>query len=196
MKKNRTEISPGNQDVIADYLGHLYEYSESLRRALLHATGESRTPTREELLDSSLGFDLWRIANAAEGRAEWNETYANDVAESCARVLTLTWERPGMIGTGIPPAFWQYGVGRLLLLASVWCSQDALINLTEAGKILGKSVQAISQMVIRGRLESFQDPDEPNPQKATRVRRSHVEALKKEKNYLWQFVGVKREDVS
>jgi len=54
---------------------------------------------------------------------------------------------------------------------------NELITITAAAKLLGVSTQAISMRIRTGTLTSYTDPDEPNPQRATRVLRAEVEKL-------------------
>lgn len=51
---------------------------------------------------------------------------------------------------------------------------DDAITVTEAAQMLGVTTQAISGRIARGKIYGFTDPDEPNPQKATRVSRSDI----------------------
>lgn len=53
-----------------------------------------------------------------------------------------------------------------------------LITIREAADLLGISTQAVRGHIDRGNLTAYQDRNEPNPQRRTRVRRGEIEALR------------------
>lgn len=63
-----------------------------------------------------------------------------------------------------------------------WCEEGGFtpwrdpdwISQTEAAQLAGVSAAAVRNAVADGRLSRWEDPDEPNPQRRTRVRRSEV----------------------
>lgn len=86
-------------------------------------------------------------------------------------------------GEEIPVEFWDTDFGQLVQRVSMWLECDELITLSEAAMILRGSCEdrdliAVNGYIKRGRLNEFTDPDEPNPQRARRVRKSEVEAIR------------------
>lgn len=63
--------------------------------------------------------------------------------------------------------------------AQVWGERDELITLSQAAELTGRTLNSLSQMVIRGALVGYPDPEANNPQHATRVRRSEVLRLRR-----------------
>ena len=53
-----------------------------------------------------------------------------------------------------------------------------LITIRESSDLLGISTQAVRGHIDRGNLTAYQDRNEPNPQRRTRVRRGEIEALR------------------
>jgi len=66
---------------------------------------------------------------------------------------------------------------KLGMKAWLWSLGTELITLKEASRVSGKSLSSLSQYVDRGKIRSFIDPAERNPQKRVRVIRSEIEAL-------------------
>jgi hypothetical protein len=78
----------------------------------------------------------------------------------------------------IPNEFWETPIGALALRAHMWARRDELITASEAADLCGKSTQALSQLADRGKLATYSDPSEPNPQRRTRYQKSQVMALR------------------
>lgn len=132
----------------------------------------------QQLYDSGLGSVLRQIAAAAEGLLTDNEDIRADVHEACQQVAEWMWVRPGMPSTyHIPAEWWTTAIGHLVIRALIWSENDELITLSQAAKITGRTLSGLNHLVVRGKLTGYRDPAEPNPQKATRLRRSEVEKL-------------------
>lgn len=133
--------------------------------------------TPDQLYDQLLGLTLRDIAAAAEGLLP--DERKGEAYEACQQLAEWMWARPGMPSAYTIP--WQEWaatpVGNLVLRAMLWLEGDELITMSEAAKLSRRRLQTISDMVARGTLTGYRDPDEPNPTKATRVRRSDVERL-------------------
>jgi len=85
----------------------------------------------------------------------------------------------------VPAAFWKTQIGALILAAQLWAQGDALITLSEAARILrgsaeDRDLRYVNRIIKERNLTVSIDPTEPNPQRARRVRRSEVEALRDE----------------
>jgi hypothetical protein len=83
----------------------------------------------------------------------------------------------------IPNSFWQTALGQVIQHCCVWLHGDELITISEAARLLyadtsQRAIMRVQRLLKRGDLQRFIDPDEPNPQRATRVLRSEVEVLK------------------
>jgi len=85
---------------------------------------------------------------------------------------------PGESSYDIPDKFWKSDFGSIVMAAFVWSQGDKLITISEAADLSGKSVKSISQYVARGKLQSYPDMSEPNPQKRVRVLKSEAKALR------------------
>ena len=83
----------------------------------------------------------------------------------------------------VGPETWERGFesGRLLFGNGQLTVDDAppgnLITLSEAARLRGVSLQAISQAVTRGTLKAYHDPQAPRHQGRRLVLRSDVEAM-------------------
>ncbi len=119
---------------------------------------------------------LLQIAKAAAGETEHLDT--GEVYECVQSLCEHLFAAPG-IGAAyrIPQEFWDAPIGQMVNLAFIWARGDELVTLSEAAEISGKSLSTLSQMISRGKLQSYPDPREPNPQKRNRLLRSDVESL-------------------
>lgn len=86
----------------------------------------------------------------------------------------------------IPSQFWQTDLGKAIQHCQTWLHGEDLITLSEAAQIIrGGAGEAdlisINGYIKRGTLRTFIDPDEPNPQRATRVLRGEAEAIRNAK---------------
>lgn len=115
------------------------------------------------------------MAKAAVGLVENNEDNRSYVYEICQGLAEWLFSIPGMASYEIPKIWQEHPVGALWWSALIWSQNDELITISEAAKLAGVSVQAISQRVDRGRLESFVDPLANERQGKRLVRRSDVE---------------------
>jgi hypothetical protein len=141
--------------------------------------------TPDELYDQQLGLTLREIAAAAEGLIPTSDRAREIIYYACQDICELLWARPGMptayyIPDGRNPQganWWETPIGRLVMAASIWTQGDELITVTQAAELAEVRSNTVSGWINRGRLQSYVDPHEPNPRKATRVRRSDVERL-------------------
>jgi hypothetical protein len=136
--------------------------------------------TPDELYHQLLGHTLRQIAAAAEGLLPNDDDLRGEVYEGVQQLCEWMWARPDMPNSyHIPAEWWQSPIGSLAMRAYVWAAKDTLISLSEAARLSGRGLKRLSDMVAAGGLWSYKDPAEPNPRRATRVRRSEVEALPK-----------------
>jgi hypothetical protein len=133
--------------------------------------------TGETLYAERLGQQLLYIAQAANGLIERTPDNITVVLDAVRSVTALIFSRPGM-PDHIPPEFWSSPVGALTLRAHLWACGDKLITMQAAAEMTGRSLSDLSNSVDRGRLTAYPDPNEPNPRKRNRLRRSEVAALK------------------
>lgn len=71
-----------------------------------------------------------------------------------------------------------YARVRALGMANAVEPGDALLTPTAAAKLCHRSVSALGQLVLRGKLAAFIDPSIANPRHATRYRKSEILALR------------------
>jgi len=131
------------------------------------------------LYNSALADQLAEIARLAAGELSIEAAINLGVGESIQDLCERLFAAPGA-GTAyrIPAEFWTSPIGAIVAKAHFALRGDEMITITEAAELLGISLSAVSNRIDRGTLQSFRDPDEPNPQRARRVLRSHVERLK------------------
>lgn len=135
----------------------------------------------ETLYNSALADQLAEIARLAAGEMDVETAIDIGVGKSiqdlCERLFTTP-------GTGysyrIPAEFWNTPIGTIIGKALFRLRGDELITMSEAAEILGIGLSALSNRVSRGDLQAYRDPDEPNPQRSTRVLRSEVERLRRD----------------
>ncbi len=178
------QISEQSERAIKQFLA---EWWESLRWQARETVAGAEFPpqTPEQLYRQLLGQTLRKIAAAAEGLLPDTVAARDEVYGACQQICEWMWARPGMpanyhIPDGHNPAganWWHSPIGKLVMAALIWCEGDEYISPSEAAELAGLNTSTISQWLKRGRLQAYLDPREPNPQRATRVRRSDVERL-------------------
>ena len=95
----------------------------------------------------------------------------------CQGMIEWLFTIPGMTKYEIPDLWKDAPMGALWWAAYVRAAGDELMTMTDAAKLVGVSVQAISQRADRGTLKSFSDPSQPNSRRGGRkVLRSEVVA--------------------
>lgn len=123
---------------------------------------------------------LCRVVNEQPPRDEVLVAEIYDITQALAEGLcSHAWGH----GYEIPRAFWGTEIGQLIVRAQLWARGDELITLSEAARILRGSAEDrdliyINSLLQSGKLTAYTDPAEPNPQRARRVSRADVEALK------------------
>lgn len=170
--------SEQSKQIILEFLGQWWhELSWQAHETLLGTQLPRATP--EQLYDSGLGSVLQQIASAAEGLLSDSEELRGEVHEACQQVAEWMWARPGMPSAyNIPAEWWATPLGNLVLRALLWAENDELLTVSEAAELVGLSVSAVSQWIVRGKLTAYRDLSETNPQRQTRVRRSEVASLR------------------
>jgi len=83
-------------------------------------------------------------------------------------------QRAGDAFYTIPDTWYETKMGGLWLRAFVRLQGDELITITEAARLASVTVAAMSERIAKGKLPAYPDPNEPNPQRRQRVRRSDV----------------------
>lgn len=158
------------------YLNQLWFVAPDVLRASAQPHPVEQSPLREII------HTLCRVVNEQPERDEQTVYEVMDMTQT----LTETIYSNALDSTYVVPEhFWMTEIGQLIMLAQLWASGDELITLSEAAKILRGSVEDrdlvyVNDQIKRGRLTRYADPDEPNPQRAGRVSRQQVEALKGE----------------
>jgi len=134
----------------------------------------------DTLFNSALADQLAEIARMAAGELNADDEWiAGIVQEGIQDLMERLFAPPGLGGAyRIPAEFWETPLGAIIATAYFRIRGDELITITEAAEALGVSTQAISNRIATGSLTAYRDPDEPNPQRARRVLRSEVEALR------------------
>jgi hypothetical protein len=130
----------------------------------------------EQLYLQPFGDSLRQIAAAAEGLLP--DDLRGETHDAVQTLCEWMFARPGMGAEyGIPASWWATPVGSLAIRALVWAEGDRLISMTEAAEISGRSLSSLSQLISRGKLNSYPDPGEPNPTRARRVLESEIREL-------------------
>jgi len=173
------EINASSKKIIEEFLA---EWWQTLNWQASQTVVGAELPhmTPEQLYDQLLGQNLREIAAAAEGLVERNEASADETLAAVQELCEWMFARPGLPSAyHIPEDWWASPMGNLALRAHLWAGGDELITLSQAVEISGKSVSSLSQMISRRKIAGYPDPNEPNPQRRTRVLRREIEALKK-----------------
>lgn len=125
---------------------------------------------------------LTEIARAAAGKLEDDpEGFMRGVVyEGIQDLIEQLFSPPGTAYSYPPPpkSFWASPFGGMVGKAWAWCRQDELITQAEAGRLLGKSTQAVNNDIRSGRLTGYHDPDSAyERQGKTLVSRQEVSEL-------------------
>lgn len=129
--------------------------------------------------------DLELIAQAASDTLSRHDDPddRNEVTTAIQSMLEFLFSSDDERDYRAPAAFWDGDLGRLIATARLWAQGDTLITHSEAAQLLrGNSGQAalvyVQRLVTGGTLTHYVDSNEPNRQKAGRVSRAEVEALR------------------
>jgi hypothetical protein len=125
---------------------------------------------------------LEEIARAAAGELDDDpEGITRGVVyEGIQDLIEQLFAPPGLAYSYPPPpkSFWASPFGGMVGRAWAWCRQDELITQAEAGRLLGKSTQAVNNDIRSGRLTGYHNPDAVyERQGRTLVSREEVEAM-------------------
>lgn len=123
------------------------------------------------------------LADVANRSPEPEAGLVERVLSTATRVVGLLFDSP-LASVAPPDTFWHTSCGKLIRHIQHWALGSDLINYTEAARLIWEeqlsrpvATQRIQRAVLRGTLAKYQDPREPNPQRANRVSRSQVEAI-------------------
>lgn len=149
------EVIPAVQRHLAEVLGQLYFMPPDI---------DPVAP----LVNSPLRQRIALLVAVANGESQ----HEGEVREALLQVSLLL--------DRLPP---QPALQEVVDHVQLWLERDELITLSEAATILrgtadNRDLVAINGYIERGRLSVLRDPNEPNPTKARRVRRSEVEKLR------------------
>ncbi len=136
---------------------------------------------------NSLATYAWQLQLAAESEA-WLALFRYGAGEPtlddhlaqhwCAELLKLITAVPSVSQhANVPPIWFFTQVGQLWAAAWLRCHAVELLTVSEAARLAGSSVSAISHQIKKGQLFAVPDRTERNPQRRLRVLRSDVEAL-------------------
>ena len=157
--------------------GYLTNWWITVNQQLSEATGNFIQIGQEAPVDllyaSEIGQRLIRIAEAAENRIPWSPEAAQAILADCSAFEA--WQNQSPIAHQTPDEFWNTTVGYMVLNARLWAELDRLTSLKEAAELSGLSLSSLSQRVSRGQMKHFRDPNEPNPQRARRIRMTDLE---------------------
>lgn len=128
--------------------------------------------------------DLAMIRQAGTGEFSQHDDaeLRDEVTQAIQQVLEFLFSGDGY-KYKVPSGFWKGTLGMMIAAARLWANGDELMTHRDAAVLLrGQADQAdlvhITRLVRDGKLTRYVDPDEPNPQRAGRVSRREVEALK------------------
>lgn len=114
----------------------------------------------------------WRtLALYGAGVIDGDPAEMQEIAQSMAEWL---FSLPTYNSYQIPDFWADTELGALWWAAVIRNRGDELITISEAAKLAGVTVQAISQRIERGKLDAFIDPFAPERQGRQKVRRSDV----------------------
>ncbi len=130
----------------------------------------------DDYLRLMIADPISQMAHVAAGQTKGLDR--GEVYEGIQGLVEKLFGVPGESSYTIPQEFWQSPFGSMVMAAFVWSQGDKLITISEAVKISGKSDKSISQYIARGKLKSYPDMSEPNPQRRMRVLKSEVKALR------------------
>lgn len=144
----------------ATVLETLRLYYERLTWEMREAFGLYDIPilTNDALFLVPMAETLAGIARAAAGERKHDEFNDGVLNEEIQSVMESLFSTPVAYAYTIPDVFWTTELGKMLARARLWLRND-LITIADAAKKYGISVQAVSQAVDSGRLQTFVDPD-------------------------------------
>lgn len=169
--------------IIKDEVSRLTRFFQHLEwRLYFVPTADPVPPMTQSPIGEEIKL-LCRVANGEIDRATADELTVGEVAETIQGVCETLFVAPG--GTYayvIPNAFWETQLGEVVARCQLWVRDGNLIGISDAAKILRGSASQSNLMYVRslinaGRLSSYPDFDEPNPQRRTRLSRVEVEAF-------------------
>ena len=134
----------------------------------------------EQLMRLMVVDILAEIASAAVGEMEHSDDGCREdvVREGIQSLMERLFSfHGGGAAYTIPDEFWEAPIGEMVARAMLWIQRDELITLTEAAKLRGVTVQAISQAVRAGRLRKYVDPGARQRQGRVLVRRKEGESM-------------------
>jgi hypothetical protein len=132
----------------------------------------------DQLYNQPFGQDLQMLGMAADGELVKTFENVDEVIGVIQKLAEWMFARPGQGAMyEIPASFWQSEIGWVALQAYLWAHDDELITITEAAKMLGKTISTVSSMVQRGQLTGYSDPNEHNPRRQTRLSKIQVEEM-------------------
>jgi hypothetical protein len=129
---------------------------------------------------------LCRIANGSVDRSTAAKRFVARAEDTIRRVISLLCERP-FFTTNVPLApkeFAQTHIGQLICACQKWVYEPHWMSYQQAttllfGQASRKAFNRINRLVAEGKLTRYEDPDEPNPQRAGRLDRREIEQMKK-----------------
>ncbi len=141
---------------------------------------DARLPILEagQLYEQPFGQDLQVLGAAVDGELTKTPANVDEVLGVTQKLAEWMFARPGMgpLYT-IPTPFWQTDIGWIALRAYLWAMDDELITISEAAKMLGKSISTVASMASRGQLTAYTDPTEHNPRRQTRLSKIQVQEM-------------------
>jgi hypothetical protein len=173
-----------NPDLLAaDTLGRLLEHYSHAEKMLGMPNLRSATNSiARGAMQKEIEL-LCRVANGEVERARANRRALAEVEDAVERVIGLLCDRPLIAATHSPRApkeFWRTAIGQVICACQKWLYSPYWLSYREATKILfgqdsRKAFNWINRLIDEGRLTRYEDPDEPNPQKAGRLDRREIE---------------------
>ncbi|GJQ51249.1 MAG TPA: hypothetical protein PLD47_13965 [Aggregatilineales bacterium] len=160
-----------------DRLIHTYAGQATYQlRKLAEAMGYD-LPAPKNIEDSPFAKSIMLIGEAANG----GDVFPDALEDAIAGVLRVLFAQAGATEEHIPAEFWREPLGKLITAARA-AGVDDLITHSEAARMLygtatAPDLRRFETLLKSGKVNRYFAPDERNPRKAGRVRRSEVEKI-------------------
>lgn len=150
--------------------------------ALSRALGVQPIPRPVE---SSIASQIALLCDAANGVLDFDADY-DRVKDTWDSLVNTLYSSPMTDEDSMDAETSAQPLGQLLVAVLLWLTQDELISYSDAALLLrgeknDTTLRYINDLVSRGKITRYIDPNETNPQRSGRVRRSEVEAFKSNK---------------
>jgi hypothetical protein len=169
-------------EIVSNLLYHLqWRYLGQLWFAPPDVLGTSGQPHPAE--QSPLREMIETLCRVVNDQPKRDDMLTFEVMGMTQSIMETLYASPLEPSYTIPDTFWTSELGQLVMQAQLWARGDELVTLTEAARVLRGSAETrdlvyVNDLIARGKLTRYLDPSESNPQRAGRVSRQQVEALR------------------